>query len=151
MSTYNGFPGAYRDRVQAELNRMWESGLWDPPTECAVCAQTDGAIHGHLEDYSQPETYVPLCITCHLILHMRFRQPDLWAEFTAWIRAGHRPNAQTQRGGFYAIKKHYLIGTSERWPGHAANPPRMATYLDGLAPVKFIHPNAPVEPDGALF
>lgn len=61
MSTYNGFDGAYRARVQDELNAMWASGLWEPPTECAVCAQTDGAIHGHLEDYSRPETYVPLC------------------------------------------------------------------------------------------
>ncbi len=145
MSTYNGFDGAYRQRVQDELNAMWASGLWEPPSECVVCAQADGAIHGHLEDYSRPETYVPLCITCHLILHMRFRQPDLWEQYTAWIRAGHRPDPQTQRGGFYAIKKGYLVGHSDRWPGRKANPERRATYLDALAPIRFAHPNSPVD------
>ncbi|WP_039828125.1 hypothetical protein [Nocardia testacea] len=144
LSTYNGFPGEYRDRVQTELNKMWASSLWEPPSVCVVCEQADGAIHGHLEDYSQPESYVPLCITCHLILHTRFRQPDLWTEYCAWIRAGHRPGPQSQQGGFWAVKKCYLSGRSEDWPGALVNRPRRATYLDALAPVKFQHPNAPV-------
>lgn len=143
MSTYNGFDGAYRQRVQDELNSKWASGQWEPPSECGVCAQTDGAIHAHLEDYSRPETYVPLCITCHLILHMRFRQPSLWEQFTTWIRTGYRPDPQTQRGGLFAIKKCYVVGHYASWPGQKVNPPRRATYLDGLAPIRFIHPNAP--------
>ncbi|MGV9668659.1 hypothetical protein [Nocardia niigatensis] len=148
LSTYNGFDGAYREKVQAELERMWTSGLWQRPSECAVCGQTRGAIHGHLEDYSRPETYVPLCITCHLILHMRFRQPDLWDAYTEWIRAGWRPAPQEQRTAMAAIKRHYLPSAVDSWPGLLANKPSPVTYLDGLAPIRFEHPNAPV---GVLF
>ncbi|NQE86286.1 hypothetical protein [Nocardia terpenica] len=144
LSTYNGFPGEYRERVQAELTAMWSSGLWEPPGECAVCYQTGGAIHGHLEDYSQPETYVPLCIICHLIVHARFREPELFAEYRRWICDGNRPDAQTQNSGFVVMKTRFRPSNGyQGWPGATVNKPVAATFLDGLAPVRFIHPHAP--------
>ncbi|MBH0778807.1 hypothetical protein [Nocardia bovistercoris] len=142
MSAYNGFSGEYRNQVQARLEDKWSSGEWPRPAECTVCGQAEGAIHGHLEDYSRPETYVPLCITCHLILHMRYREPSMWEAYTRWIRDGYRPDPQTQKAGFMAVKTRFSGCSPSVWPGEPVNPRRFATYLDGLAPVKFIHPNA---------
>lgn len=71
LSSYNGFPGPMREAVGRRQARAWKDGTLPKPDRCDACGQTQGAIHGHAEDYSRDDVYLPLCITCHLILASR--------------------------------------------------------------------------------
>lgn len=132
-ATYNGFPGDYRDRVQrTELEPRWRSGEWPRPSECDVCGQREGAIHGHLENYDRPETYVPLCITCHLTLHYRFRMdPAAWQAYRDLVRVGLRMPALTQRQAWGTLERTTFIGNLTGAQG-APNPDLPPTFLDVL-------------------
>jgi hypothetical protein len=115
LSWYNGHSPEKREAVQRFLNQQWDSGdpAWPRPTLCSACAQEHGAIHGHLEDYDQPHTYEPLCITCHLLLHCRFRYRAIWAEYLDRVAAGWQAPPLTQREGFGQVRSGILSG---RWP-----------------------------------
>lgn len=90
-SSYNGFSGGTRDQVQKVLNTNWATGEWKRPERCEVCGQTEGTIQGHLEDYGRPETYIPLCGVCHMVLHCRFRAPLMFVAYVTRVsRFGQR-------------------------------------------------------------
>ena len=78
MNPYNGFSGAYRDKVGRWMNGMFDSGRWVRPTVCELCDRGDRRIQAHLEDYDRPESWVGLCIRCHMALHNRARYPARW-------------------------------------------------------------------------
>ncbi|MEK6443623.1 hypothetical protein [Pseudonocardia sp. T1-2H] len=133
LSWYNGHSPAQREAVQRYLNQQWASGdpAWPRPSLCAACAQTQGAIHGHLENYDRPETYVPLCITCHLVLHCRFRHRAIWAEYQRRIAEGWQPPPLNQREAFGRIRAGILAGL---WPDGLWRPETTnRTYLDTLS------------------
>lgn len=145
LSSYNGFPGPMREAVGRRQAKAWKNGDQPAPTTCEVCGQTEGAIHGHAEDYSRDDVYLPICITCHLILHMRFREPLMWDKYRAWVRAGWQGPPLEQRNGLQQIKRLYggrVIG----WAGTKVWDARTATVLDMIPPIKFHHPNAPDAP-----
>lgn len=128
LSTYNGHSGAKRERVQAHLTKMWASGEWPAPAVCLACDQTEGALHGHLEDYDRPETYVSLCITCHLLLHCRFRNREVWDAYRARVRAGWQAPPLVQRSAFGVLLGGILRDT---WPvGAVVSEAREQTWLD---------------------
>jgi hypothetical protein len=130
LSWYNGHSPDKREQVQKWLNGQWDSGQLPRPCECIVCAQTAGAIHGHLEDYDQPLTYVELCITCHLTLHMRFRLRAVWSTYRDRVSNGWQAPPLSQREGFGALSRTVF---RDRWPEGLWRPvkPRR-TYLDHL-------------------
>lgn len=131
LGWYNGHSPQKRERVQAWLNEQWNTGALPRPTQCAACGQTDGAIHGHLEDYDQPTTYVPLCITCHLLLHCRYRNHRVWHEYRQRVAQGWQAPPLDQRTAFGVLKRTILAGN---WPEgvlHATAPGE--TFLDTLS------------------
>lgn len=142
MSTYNGFPGPLRDAVGRRQARLWSQGLMAKPEKCDACYQTRGAIHGHAEDYSSDEIYLPICITCHLILHMRFQQPKLWEQYKEMVRLGWRGIPLEQHNALHQIKRLYLTDQRHDWPMEDVNEIRTATVLDMICPIRFTHPNA---------
>lgn len=60
------------------MNDLFESGGWIRPRVCELCERQDRPIQAHLEDYDRPETWVGLCIRCHMALHNRARYPASW-------------------------------------------------------------------------
>lgn len=143
LSDYNGFPGKMREASLRRVHKLWDSGEVPRPEKCEACGQTEGTIHGHSEDYSDDHIHLPLCITCHLILHMRWQQPTLWELYKKAVRFGFRGTPLEQRNALYRIKQIYDTSEPENFPGEYVNPVRAATVLDMICPIKFIHPNAP--------
>lgn len=140
-SDYNGFSGKLRDAVGRRQTKAWNNGTMPRPTRCDVCYQTEGAIHGHCEDYSTEDVYLPLCITCHLILHMRHREPLLWTDYKMAVRAGFQGEPLQQNNALWRIKELYP-DTCYDADDLYINKPRTATALDMLPPLKIIHPNS---------
>lgn len=146
LSNYNGFTGREREASLRRVHKLWDSGEVPRPTECMACGQTKGTLHGHSEDYSNDHVHIPLCITCHLILHMRFQQPKLWDQYRDLVRRGWQGTPLEQRNALYRIKVLYVPSRKEEWPMVLINEPRSGTVLDVIPPIKFTHPNAaPVE------
>lgn len=143
LSNYNGFTGKQREASLRRVHRLWEQGLVPRPTRCDPCGQEQGAIHGHSEDYSNDHIHLPICITCHLILHMRWQQPTLWDNYRAMVRDGFQGIPLEQRNALYEIKRLYPPSETSKWPMTLVNPPTCGTVLDMITPIKFIHPNAP--------
>lgn len=147
LSDYNGFPGKMREKSLRRVHKLWDSGEVPRPTQCDACGQRDGTIHGHSEDYSDDHVHLPLCITCHLLLHMRFQMPSTWDTYRAQVRAGYQGTPLEQRNALYRIKQLYASSDPTHWPMTKLWDARSATVLDMICPVKFIHPNAPVPDD----
>lgn len=143
LSDYNGFPGKMREQSLRRVHKLWDSGAVPRPAQCDACGQRDGAIHGHSEDYSNDHIHLPLCITCHLILHMRFQQPLLWENYKTMVREGYQGIPLEQRNALYRIKQIYPPSETSKWPMTKLWDERSATVLDMICPIKFIHPNAP--------
>jgi hypothetical protein len=140
LSDYNGFPGKHREAVGKRMERTWKANPDLRPSECAVCYQTEGAIHGHNEDYSVEDVYLPICITCHLILHMRWNSPQLWENYRLAVRHGFQGPPLDQRNGMRVLKQIYPaeLYNDDRYRWET----RTATVLDMICPIKFEHPNA---------
>ena len=148
LSSYNGFTGKEREASLRIVHRLWDSGEVPRPTKCLACAQTEGAIHGHSEDYSPGalHVHIPICITCHLILHTRWQQPKLWESYKEAVREGWRGVPLQQRNALYEIKRLYPPSDPNVWPMELLNEPTSGTVLDMICPVRFIHPNATPPP-----
>ena len=140
LSDYNGFPGKHREAVGRRMERTWKEHPELRPSQCAVCFQTEGAIHGHNEDYSVEDVYLPVCLSCHLLLHMRWSMPQLWDDYKLAVRHGFQGPPLEQRNGLRVLKSIYPAelykDENYKWED------RSATVLDMLSPIKFIHPNA---------
>lgn len=141
LSDYNGFSGKMREASLRRVHKLWKDGSVPRPTRCDVCYQTQGAIHGHSEDYSNDHIHLPICITCHLMLHMRWQQPTLWENYKLAVRHGFRGRPLEQRNALYVIKQIYPDEMHK--DDFYVNDVRSATVLDMISPIKFIHPNAP--------
>lgn len=92
MKSYNGFSASQRASAQAWLNEEYRRGRLERPAVCCACGQTEGLMHAHAEDYSRPFgphiAEYPLCYTCHMMLHSRFRAPEAWRRYVAQVLAG---------------------------------------------------------------
>lgn len=143
LSNYNGWTGRQREASLRRVHKLWDSGAVPKPTTCLACGQTQGAIHGHSEDYSNDDVHIPICITCHLILHTRFQQPALWDLYRTAVRHGFRGVPLEQSNALYRIKQIYDISDPEHFPGEYVNEVTSGTVLDMICPIKFIHPNSP--------
>lgn len=142
LSNYNGFTGKEREASLRRVHKLWKSGEVPIPTTCAACGQTEGAIHGHSEDYSNDDVHLPICITCHLILHMRWQMPRLWELYKQAVRHGFRGVPLEQNNALYRIKQIYDADDPANFPGEYVNDVTSGTVLDMIAPIKFHHPNA---------
>lgn len=90
MKEYNGFSGTERMMVQAIMNDLQNRGIisWsDKP--CSICGSKGGEMQAHVEDYSNVFDYHPICIECHMKLHMRFRFPGYWIKHLIDVSNGY--------------------------------------------------------------
>lgn len=76
MKSYNGFSGPYRAKVGKCLKEKIEPSRW--PTSCEMCDRRSVPIQLHLEDYDKPDSWVGLCIRCHMSLHNRDHNLNHW-------------------------------------------------------------------------
>ncbi|MFD1145958.1 hypothetical protein [Saccharothrix hoggarensis] len=132
LSTYNGFSGRQREQVQRWLNEQWDSGELPRPSVCVACGQIEGIIDGHLENYDEPTSYVDLCVTCHLLLHMRFRRAAAWLRYRERVAAGWQAPPMHRRGqAIGELAKGILAGKYPAGVQRAAAPGK--TFLDQLS------------------
>lgn len=129
LSSYNGFPPEQRESVQRWLNQQWDAGAVPRPTTCVACGQTEGTIDAHLENYDEPLSYVELCVTCHMLVHMRFRHSGTWLVYRQRVAEGWQAPALTRRGVVGVLAKGILAGA---WPVGVSRPAPGSTFLDTL-------------------
>ena len=123
MNSYNGFSGAVRqasfDWMKAEI----AAGRLRPASRCQACGETRGHIDFHTEDYSKPwgpHIYAhEFCFRCHMALHARFRQPDVWRRYIEQLEAGAVYRPLMHRGEIHAIWKRGWVEAPESF-----GPPR---------------------------
>jgi hypothetical protein len=92
LGSYNGFPGSLRSASYGWMVAEIRAGRVKPPSCCQACAETRGRIDYHTEDYSKPfgpHIYeFELCFRCHMMLHLRFRQPAQWERYIKALAIG---------------------------------------------------------------
>lgn len=113
MKSYNGFSPEHRNRAGAWLRQQWAAGL-PRPSKCCACGQTEGIFDAHAEDYSEPfmagkTDQYPLCFTCHMMVHCRFRNRAEWNHYREMIADGFR-GAPSFKRDFQTFAKNYLNG-----------------------------------------
>lgn len=95
LRPYNGFTPEQRVAGARWLDAEIAAGRARHPTRCHACGRSDIQVRGHSEDYSAP--YGPhigqfaLCVTCHLVVHMRHRAPSAFAEYARQVANGAYP------------------------------------------------------------
>jgi len=80
LRSYNGFSGEQRVWVWQLQRWALDAGTLVRPKVCAVCSSRS-RVSLHSENYADPLVSIPLCHTCHMAVHGRFRHPDAWARF----------------------------------------------------------------------
>jgi hypothetical protein len=90
---YNGFSPKRREASWTWMKGEIAAGrIQRSPVRCEVCGETRGLLDYHAEDYSLPfgpHIYqYQLCFRCHIILHSRFRIPDVWLRYIEQLEAG---------------------------------------------------------------
>ena len=131
MGAYNGHSGEKRDRVLKWMKQQYASGAIPRATRCCACGQTRGHLQGHHEDYDRPGSHVEICVTCHLVLHNRFRRPAMFDEYRARIRSGWQAPPLTQKAAWGALARGILAGNYPE--GHYVRKPVRSTFLDTLS------------------
>lgn len=117
-SSYNGFPGPFRDKQGGAIEKAIRDGETPEPTGCTMCPNVAPAvIHKHCEDYYEPVPFIPLCYCCHMAVHRRFDQPHRWHSYLNALATDWRPpplGANGRRPGYGSFTSEW-IGT-ERIP-----------------------------------
>lgn len=142
LSNYNGFTGKQREDSLKRVHKLWDSGQVPRPTKCLACEQEVGVIHGHSEDYSDDHVHIPICIMCHLLLHMRWQLPEQWEDYKLAVRNGFRYQGKPleQRNALYVLKNllPHVLYDDANYVGVVTS----GTVLDMICPIRFIHPKA---------
>lgn len=92
MKDYNGFSPTERMRsweIQKRLLQNKEISWQDK--SCEICGGSGGLMMPHLEDYSNPKNFYPLCVECHMKLHNRFSRPLIWIKLLCDVKTGYIP------------------------------------------------------------
>ncbi len=94
MNSYNGFSPKQRYRALDWLKAEYKAGRRHRPRVCDACGQTEGVIEPHSEDYSEPFGdhigAFGLCYRCHMMIHCRFRNRQVWDAYRQAVREGKR-------------------------------------------------------------
>lgn len=87
---YNGFDYKWRDYIW-QVQKWLRTNKLVPEWEgmaCDMCGLRSDNCMPHLEDYTKPAEFNPLCIECHMTLHGRFRMPEKWFQLVRNVMAG---------------------------------------------------------------
>lgn len=110
---YNGWSPAQRNGANAAIRAAIVRGDLTVPDKCSVCQRVPNRpLQWHSERYDVPDAY-PICRSCHIRVHARFRHPDNWNAFiksldpAGWVQSLTvdpysltRPFDETYPGGF---------------------------------------------------
>lgn len=98
-----------------------KAGTWNFERKCQLCGLTDkdGAyIWVHQEDYTRPiEDARPICVECHMRLHMRYRFPTLWHVYCLGLREGFKPKPWATNNAFIVAHPFYKMRECDPIPG----------------------------------
>lgn len=76
---YNGFWPQIREKSTAIIAAGYADGTLTKSHQCSVCSRKfPEPVGEHVEDYSSPLLIYPICRKCHMLLHLRFWQPENW-------------------------------------------------------------------------
>jgi len=121
LNSYNGFTAAERSAAYRWFKLAWASGAIVPDlSQCCACGQTEGWKEPHNEDYSKP--YGPhlgafvFCYRCHMLVHCRFRNAQVWDDYRAAVRLGLRAEALFTRDWWAVVRQ--LNGTVPEYTQH---------------------------------
>ena len=119
MKDYNGFSGEVRGRGGYWQKGAYMIGLRPKPSKCAACGQDKGVITGHWETYFEPFALnedIPLCSTCHLMVHCRGRFKDRFAKYAENVAVGFTPVKVMHSFDWNGFRKTWLEGeTGGEW------------------------------------
>lgn len=112
MSYYNGFSPQERMKgFRLVKKAIAEGKIPEAKTlGCCLCGQKSGIIMYHSEDYSLDKIVGqvrPLCWTCHMMLHSRFRHPKSWTKYKAERKAG-QVSPPVFRHDFSQLDKYFI-------------------------------------------
>jgi hypothetical protein len=96
--------------VQQILNELQSRKIinWiDQP--CCICHCQGGTIQSHLEDYSKIFEFKPICVECHMKLHMRFRYPTYWIKHLIDVSNGYQCPEYSNMREYFKVKKGKFI------------------------------------------
>jgi hypothetical protein len=93
MKDYNGFTPKERSAGWRVQKAMREAGTILDWTKmpCDMCGQVSPATMPHQENYFDPRAFYPLCVECHMRLHARFNNPDLWVLYLVALKNRYKP------------------------------------------------------------
>ena len=148
MNPYNGFSGEQRARANTWLNAQYAARAVRRPSAClAGCGQTHGLFHHHAESYAEPfgphiHMY-PICYTCHIMLHCRFRSPLAWKRYLRLLLLGWR--FRNPAGNDFGHIKNILSDLEGLFEGcvHTSALESRGPKLEKLSPI-FVFPLQPV-------
>lgn len=82
MNDYKQWSATERQKSLALTNKAIANGEIPSPTKCNRCTATHKKMHYHNHDYSDHIKYLEaVCITCHRMLHRRFKDPLTVCEY----------------------------------------------------------------------
>lgn len=82
---YNGFSPAQRNGANAAIRAAIARRDLAVPEKCSVCQQVPNrSLQWHSERYDVLDAY-PICRSCHIRVHARFRHPDSWRAFIKFL------------------------------------------------------------------
>jgi len=94
MKSYKQWSANDRHVSYEKTKKAIREGVIPPATVCQCCGQDEGKIMYHNEDYSDPIKYlIPLCWTCHMMLHSKYRTPKSYTKFFKDVKEGMMPKA----------------------------------------------------------
>jgi hypothetical protein len=78
---YNGWSPVQRNGTNAAIRAAIARGDLTVPDKCSVCQRVPNRpLQWHSERYDVLDAY-PICRSCHIRVHARFRHPDSWRAF----------------------------------------------------------------------
>lgn len=117
MNSYNGFSPSHRYKALAWFKKEIKEGRKPAkPDICDACGQKDGVLVWHSEDYSEPfGSHIGehgLCYPCHMMVHCRFKNVELWGLYVQTLMSNKMPEPFFFND-WKSFKQQYLIDKME--------------------------------------
>lgn len=104
MKDYNGFSTEERMIIH---NKQKAMGLHVEVAKkpCSICEGSGGFIMCHTEDYRNLYDVRPICVECHMKLHVRFSRPGVWIKHLIDLKNSIKPKQWKTVGEYFYSQK----------------------------------------------
>lgn len=130
MKSYGKWSATERQKAGALINKAKRLGLIASPCKCNICGQTKGILHLHNIGYDASLAYVPkmlegtatpeetkavddelmpICWTCHMMLHRGERHPLSWQRYLALVKDKEEPYPPVFRPNAWDVLDKFMI------------------------------------------